>query len=129
MRGNRNTDTAPEVALRSALHRSGLRFRKHVRPLSSLRCTADAVFPRERVAVFSDGCWWHRCPVHSTIPKANGDWWSQKLDRNFKRDRRNDAALELAGWAVVRVWEHEDPVEAAARIAALVEQRRLGEAS
>lgn len=117
------------MALRSALHRSGLRFRKHVRPLSSLRCTADAVFPRERVAVFSDGCWWHRCPVHSTIPKANGDWWSQKLDRNFERDRRNDAALELAGWAVVRVWEHEDPVEAAGRIAALVEQRRLGEAS
>jgi DNA mismatch endonuclease (patch repair protein) len=129
MRGNRNTDTAPEVALRSALHRSGLRFRKHVRPLSSLRCTADAVFPRERIAVFSDGCWWHRCPVHSTIPKANGDWWSQKLDRNFERDRRNDAALELAGWAVVRVWEHEDPVEAAGRIAALVERRRLGEAS
>lgn len=124
MQANRSHDTASEVALRSALHRIGLRFRKHVRPLPSLRCTADVVFSRERVVVFSDGCWWHRCPDHATIPKANADWWREKLERNFNRDRRNDAALELAGWKVVRVWEHEDPADAASRVAAVVRERR-----
>src|SRR4051812_29059196 len=71
MVANRGADTAPELALRSILHRRGLRFRKHVAPLPGLRCRADVVFTRARVAVFVDGCFWHRCPDHATFPKAN----------------------------------------------------------
>ena len=116
MVANRGADTAPELALRRELHRRGRRFRKHVRPLAGLRCTADVVFTSARVAVFVDGCFWHRCPLHGTAPARNGDWWAAKLDANVARDRRNDAALAAAGWRVVRVWEHEDPVTAADRV-------------
>lgn len=121
MRGNRGSDTRPEVALRSELHRRGLRFRKGVVPPGSgARCRADVVFISARVAVFVDGCFWHRCPDHGTRPRTNVGYWRAKLDRNVERDRANDAALAAARWRVVRVWEHEDPAEAAARIAALL---------
>lgn len=123
MVANRSTETTPEVELRSALHRRGLRFRKHVAPLPALRCRADAVFPRAKVAVFVDGCFWHRCPEHATFPKANAAWWKAKLDQTFRRDRRNDAILAGAGWTVVRVWEHEDPQMAAARVDEVVRRR------
>jgi DNA mismatch endonuclease (patch repair protein) len=117
MRGNRGTDTRPEKALRSALHHRGLRFRKNVRPVPEVRCRADVVFRGARVAVFVDGCYWHRCPEHGKAPRTNSAYWSAKLDRNVARDRQNDADLRAAGWTVIRVWEHEDPHEAATRIA------------
>lgn len=117
MRANRGQDTRPELLLRSALHRRGLRFRKHISPVPGLRCRADVVFPAKRVAVFVDGCFWHRCPEHVTFPKANAEWWQTKLSKTWDRDRRNDAALHDAGWLVIRVWEHEDPEDAALRIA------------
>jgi DNA mismatch endonuclease (patch repair protein) len=66
-----------------------------------------------RVAVFVDGCFWHRCPEHSTAPKTNAAWWASKLDDNVSRDRRIDERLEAAGWQVLRIWEHESPKEAA----------------
>lgn len=116
MRSNRSTDTTPELRLRSALHRRGRRFRKHRRPVPGLRCTADIVFPRHRVAVFVDGCFWHCCPTHGTRPVRNGDWWAAKLDRNVERDRRNDRHLTEHGWTVLRVWEHEDTDVAVTRI-------------
>lgn len=108
MRANRKRDTGPELALRSALHRRGLRFRVNL----SLRCGAvrvvpDIVFTRRKVAVFVDGCWWHRCPAHGTTPKANTAYWLPKLDRNVQRDRRVDAALAAGGWTILRIWEHE----------------------
>jgi DNA mismatch endonuclease (patch repair protein) len=115
MRGNRSTDTAPEVALRSELHRRGLRFRKNARPASGLP-RADVLLPRARLAVFVDGCFWHRCPDHGTSPRTNSGYWRAKLDRNVDRDRRNDEALAAAGWAVMRLWEHEDPADAARRV-------------
>jgi DNA mismatch endonuclease (patch repair protein) len=62
MRANRGRDTNPEVALRSAVHALGLRYRVAWRPIKGLRRTADLVFPTERVAVFLDGCFWHGCP-------------------------------------------------------------------
>lgn len=124
MLGNRGRDTRPEVALRSALHRRGLRFRKHARPLPGLRCLPDVVFAPARVAVFVDGCFWHRCPDHGTSPRANAAYWGPKLDRNVARDRLVDGALHAAGWATVRVWEHDDPQSAADRIVALVTSRR-----
>jgi DNA mismatch endonuclease, patch repair protein len=118
MQGNRGSDTKPEVALRSALHRRGLRFFKNRRPLAETPCRADIVFPVAQVAVFIDGCFWHRCPEHGVSPSVNVDYWTAKLDRNVARDRRNDKALLGAGWRVVRNWEHEAVNEAADRVTA-----------
>lgn len=97
MQGNRGSDTRPEVALRSALHRQGLRFKKHSKPLATLRCLADIVFPREQVVVFLDGCFWHSCPMHGHTPRANSEYWVAKLSANSARDRRNGALLTAAG--------------------------------
>ncbi|WP_068161078.1 very short patch repair endonuclease [Rhodococcus phenolicus] len=116
MSRQRRRDTAPEVALRRELHRRGARFFVDRAPLPGLRRRADLVFPRRRVAVYVDGCFWHRCPVHATAPKNNAEWWSAKLTGNVARDRDTDARLAAAGWTVVRIWEHEDPVLAADRV-------------
>ena len=78
----------------------------HARAYAAVRTSCSR---RRRVAVFVDGCFWHRCPEHLTDPRTNSSYWAAKLDRNVARDRRNDAALEAAGWLVVRVWEHESP--------------------
>jgi DNA mismatch endonuclease (patch repair protein) len=131
MQGNRGSDTGPEVALRSELHRRGLRFRKHARAVPGLRCRGDVVFPAARVVVFVDGCFWHRCPDHRTDPRTNSAYWQAKLERNVARDRRNDAALAAAGWHVIRVWEHEPPAAAASLVEMAVRartgpQRRTG---
>jgi len=124
MQGNRSRDSRAEVAVRSALHRSGLRFRKHARPLPDLECEADAVFRPERVAVFIDGCFWHGCPEHGRRPSGNAPYWHAKLGRNVARDRRNDSLLHEAGWVVLRAWEHEDPTAVAERVRAVVVDRR-----
>lgn len=120
MRSNRPRDTAPERALRSAVHALGLRYRVGMRPVSGLRRTGDLVFTRARVVVFLDGCFWHGCPAHHTIAKTNADYWADKLIRNRRRDLETDRLLADAGWIVLRVWEHENPAEAALRIAAVV---------
>jgi DNA mismatch endonuclease (patch repair protein) len=106
-------DTLPELELRRELHRRGLRYRVDIGPLAGLRRRADVVFTRQRLAVFVDGCFWHRCPDHGTDPKNNADWWRAKLDGNVRRDRDTDAVLAAAGWLVVRVWEHTEPARAA----------------
>lgn len=116
-------DTQPEIELRRALHARGLRYRVHVKPVPGLRRTVDILFPRRRLAVFVDGCFWHRCPEHATYPKTNADWWSEKLARNAQRDADTDQRLAEAGWTVVRVWEHELPADAADRIEALATGR------
>jgi len=116
MLANRRRDTGPELALRRELHRRGLRFRVDHPPLRSLRCRADIVFTRQQIAVFVDGCFWHACPHHGNLPKANRDWWRAKLEVNVARDRRNDRALLDAGWHVIRVWEHEPTASAADRV-------------
>jgi DNA mismatch endonuclease (patch repair protein) len=123
-RANRARDTGPELRLRSALHRRGLRYRVHRRVEPDVRCTADIVFRSARVAVFVDGCFWHRCPEHAILPKGNAAWWSEKLRANVERDHRNDAALLNRGWMVIRVWEHEDVEDAAERIARMIDYRR-----
>jgi DNA mismatch endonuclease (patch repair protein) len=117
-------DTAPEVALRRALHRRGLRYRVGIRPIPELRGSADVVFTAARVAVYVDGCFWHMCPQHGTMPANNAEWWKAKLEGNRARDRRTDELLERHGWRVVRVWEHEPPEEAAERVATLVRSVR-----
>jgi DNA mismatch endonuclease, patch repair protein len=116
MRGNRRRDTGPELAVRRAVHALGLRYYVDRRPLSDLRRTADLLFPRLRVAVFVDGCFWHGCPEHHTIARTNADFWAEKVRRNRERDADTDRRLREAGWKVVRVWEHESPAEAARRV-------------
>lgn len=106
------------------MHRLGLRFYVSRRPLPGLRRTADLVFPRARVAVFLDGCFWHGCPQHHTVAKTNAGFWADKVSTNRRRDRETDARLAEAGWDVLRVWEHEDTSEAATRVASLVRARR-----
>jgi DNA mismatch endonuclease, patch repair protein len=117
-------DTAAELGLRRALHRAGFRYRLHRRPVPGVRREADLVFPRERVAVFIDGCFWHGCPEHKGMPRRNAVWWRAKITRNSERDAETDALLRSAGWHPVRVWEHEDPEDAAARIRLVVLHRR-----
>ncbi|MQA87269.1 MAG: DNA mismatch endonuclease Vsr [Streptosporangiales bacterium] len=117
MQSARQRNTAPELAARSELHRRGLRFYIDRAPLPSLRRRADIVFPRRRVAVYIDGCFWHGCPEHGTWPKANAEWWRAKIEANRARDRDTDRRLQEAGWTVVRAWEHESPVAIANRVA------------
>jgi len=116
MRSQRSKDTAPELALRRALHARGLRYFIHRRPLPALRRTADIVFPRRRVAVFVDGCFWHGCAEHGNVPTTNGWYWPDKIRKNKSRDADTDAALASYGWKSVRVWEHEDPQVVASRL-------------
>lgn len=122
MKSNRRADTGPERLLRSAIHARGLRFRKDYRiDLPELRVRADVAFPRARVAVFVDGCFWHRCPDHASDPRSHAEFWERKLSKNVERDRRVDVALEAAGWTVIRCWEHEPPPAAAEKVAAAVD--------
>lgn len=129
MQGNRSRDTKPELAVRRLLHAAGLRYRIAYRPERSLRRTADVVFPKQRIAVFIDGCYWHACPIHGTAAKSNAEYWSEKLKRNTERDVETTTALRDAGWTVLRFWEHEPPEEIADVVIAAVAQRRGATAS
>jgi DNA (cytosine-5)-methyltransferase 1 len=85
MAATRGRDNAREVALRSALHRRGFRFRVHLKLLKGLQRTADIAFPSLKIAIFLDGCFWHGCPIHGTWPKNNAEWWREKILTNRKR--------------------------------------------
>lgn len=125
MRAIRRRDTGPEKRLRSALHAEGLRFRvdhplrvdgypRVIRP--------DVVFTRARIAIFWDGCFWHGCGC-TDGPRPNirnGHYWTPKIAANRERDARQTAALEAAGWTVVRFWGHDDPAAAASQVTRLV---------
>jgi len=124
MRASKQRDTAIEISLRSELHARKLRFRLHHR-LQGFRGAIDIAFPRSKVAVFVDGCFWHLCPQHKTIPKANRDWWLKKLNANRTRDRRITRSLIKSGWVVFRVWEHENMRQVAKRIEPLIRSRAI----
>jgi DNA mismatch endonuclease (patch repair protein) len=108
-------DTPCELAVRCAVHAMGLRFRVDW-PLPGTRRRADLAFVRARVAVFVDGCFWHGCPEHGTWPKANAEWWRNKIVTNVQRDRNTDARLKASGWTVLRFWEHDEASRAAQAI-------------
>jgi DNA mismatch endonuclease, patch repair protein len=122
MKNTRRRDTPAEMALRRVLHRKGLRYLVDA-PISGTRRRADILFRGARVAVFVDGCFWHFCPFHGTLPKENGEWWRQKLLANVARDRDTDERLRRSGWEVIRVWEHEQTQTAAARVHEVVTAR------
>lgn len=117
MSRQRRRDTKPEVSIRKLLHARGLRFRVTLPIPGMPRRSIDIAFTRARVAVFVDGCFWHACPEHRTSPTANAAWWATKLQTNQARDLATNTHLASLGWRVVRIWEHEDPATAAARIA------------
>ncbi len=119
MKAVRRRDTKPEKVLRSELHARGLRFKIDAPPEPGLRGRADVVFPRARIAIYVDGCFWHSCPEHATIPKANREWWEAKLAANVERDKRVTRDLTDRGWQVLRIWEHSDMPTTAAQIAEL----------
>ncbi len=123
MSRQRRVGTKPETELRKELHRRGCRFFVDRAPVRGLRRRADLVFPRRKVAVYVDGCFWHCCPEHATYPKNNAQWWADKLAGNVARDRDTDARLADAGWLVVRVWEHEPAAVAADRVQAALSGR------
>src|SRR6202012_2065369 len=136
MKRVRRRDTAPELELRSELHRRGPRYRVDPRPpqgppgrrpLKGLPSRADIVFGPAKVAVYVDGCFWHSCPEHGTMPRANEAFWQDKLSRNRERDATVNDLLAGAGWTVVRVWEHEETEAAADRVERAL-RRSLGRA-
>ena len=107
--------------MRSALHREGRRFRVDMRmEVGGRRVRPDVVFARQRIAVFIDGCFWHGCPEHGQMPRANAGYWRAKLWRNRQRDEADRAALERGGWTVVRIWEHETTEDAVEMVTAVL---------
>jgi DNA mismatch endonuclease, patch repair protein len=124
MQGNRGSDTRPEMAVRKLVHAKGLRYLVNVRPEKDLRRTADLVFTRVKIAVFIDGCFWHGCPEHYTIPIINGSFWAEKLQSNRARDLETNRQLTERGWTVLRFWEHQPASEVAESIATEVRERR-----
>jgi DNA mismatch endonuclease, patch repair protein len=120
----RQKGTQAELDLRRALFARGLRYRLQMRILVKTRRVADIVFPRIRVAVFVDGCFWHGCPLHATWPKTNSAFWRTKIETNRVRDTNTDSRMRESDWEVIRVWTHEPVNEAADRIARVVEERK-----
>lgn len=119
-RTQRRQGTFPEVSLRKELHRRGLRYRIGIKVPGFPRRTIDIAFPRQKVAIFVDGCFWHRCPEHYVPVKNNSSWWEGKLASNVRRDEETTQSLRENGWLVERVWEHCDPVETASKIERIV---------
>lgn len=126
MRGNRRRDTRPEQEIRSILHSHGLRYRVDLSLAFDRRRRADIVFTKIRLAVFIDGCFWHGCPVHYVPPATNSIYWEAKVVRNRERDLETTTRLEKSGWSVLRLWEHEDPDQAAELVQETVARLRAG---
>jgi DNA mismatch endonuclease (patch repair protein) len=109
MKANRGRDTGPELSIRKRLFELGMRYRVNYRPIPGVRRTIDIAFPRQQLAVFVDGCFWHGCPNHGTTPKTNHEFWSAKFARTQERDTDTVVQLTRAGWSCLRYWEHDDP--------------------
>lgn len=103
MRRVKGSNTKPELAVRSALHKRGLRFRLGY-PLPG---KPDIVFVKPHVVVFIDSCFWHGCPEHLRMPKSNQEYWRAKIARNVERDASVDAEYASSEWRQLRLWEHD----------------------
>ncbi|MGK5548424.1 very short patch repair endonuclease [Streptomyces sp. URMC 127] len=123
MAAQHSRDTAPELALRRALHALGFRYRVNLPIPGMPRRRADVTFTRWRTAVFVQGCFWHACPRHLRAPKHNSAWWRQKLQGNVRRDGETDTHLRLLGWLPLRIWEHESVERAVRRVTAALAAR------
>jgi len=112
MAATKQRNNSGELAVRSELHRRGFRFFVHRRLVPGVRRSTDIVFPRAKLAVYVDGCFWHGCALHGSWPRANAKWWRAKIEANRERDEDTNLWLSAAGWTVLRIWEHE-PVDQA----------------
>ena len=116
----RGKDTRPEVRLRKLLWSEGIRgYRIHYRLFGK----PDIVFTKKKIAIFIDGCFWHKCPVCYQEPETRKDFWIKKIQSNIDRDKKVDETLKNDGWTVIRIWEHEirkDPENAVRKITALL---------
>lgn len=99
----KSKDTTPEMKLRKELWARGYRYRIHYK----LPGKPDIVFVGKRIAIFVDGCFWHKCPKCYIKPKSNKKYWLPKIEKNVERDKKNTKLLENKGWKVIRIWEHE----------------------
>ncbi|MET0401924.1 MAG: very short patch repair endonuclease [Cystobacter sp.] len=106
MRKIRSTNTGPEIAVRKALHRMGLRFRTHCRDLPG---RPDIILRRHNTVILVHGCFWHqhRQCIDGRVPRSNLGYWQTKLERNVQRDRKNRRKLTSLGYRVLVVWECE----------------------
>lgn len=124
MKSVRRTGTKAELLLQQALDSMGFKYKVNASVIPNSTRKADIIFLKEKIVVFVDGCFWHGCPLHGTKAKANAEFWYLKIKANKRRDKDTNRKLEKEGWLVIRVWEHEDPKEAAAKIADLVREKR-----
>jgi DNA mismatch endonuclease (patch repair protein) len=127
MKGNRGRDTKPELTLRRLLREAGysgyrLQWRVPGRP--------DIAYPGRRVAIFVNGCYWHRCPhCAPPLPRAHREFWEEKFARNRERDSRKTAELERLGWTVLTVWEcqlREEPTRVLRELVQVLDLSRRG---
>ena len=109
--------TYPERALASALWRHGVRYLTHggYKSISGKKLLGnpDLVFPRKKLVIFVDGCFWHGCPECGKAPEQSGEFWVRKIETNKKRDQRVTSELRSQGWTVLRVPEHDVRTKAA----------------
>ena len=100
----RGKNTSPELFVRKAISEKGIRgYRLHYK----LQGKPDIVFPRRMIAIFIDGCFWHKCPECFIKPETNKSFWNKKIDSNVKRYNVVNSELKEKGWEIIRIWEHE----------------------
>jgi len=117
----RSKNTKPEVLLRKTLWNLGFRgYRIHNKDLPG---KPDIVFKKKKIAIFIDGCFWHKCPLDFQEPKTNTEYWMKKIQANVDRDKKVNEQLRNDGWVVVRIWEHsmrKEPEKTVKRIIPLL---------
>ncbi|MCI8468815.1 MAG: very short patch repair endonuclease [Eggerthellaceae bacterium] len=106
MQGNKRRDTSPEIKVRKILRKLG--YPGYRLDWKKAPGHPDIAYPGRKLAVFINGCFWHKCPVcNLPTPKKNVEYWEEKFRRNRERDERTRAALEADGWKVLVIWEHQ----------------------
>ena len=100
----KSKETRPEILLRKKLWQLGLRGYRKYPPLPG---KPDLLFPRPKIVIFIDGCFWHGCTNHFKLPKNNAQWWADKIQTTKRRDIRVQRELEIMGYRVLRLWEHD----------------------
>ena len=100
----RSKDTKIEILFRKALWAEGVRYRKNC---SKCFGKPDIVIGKYKTVIFIDSCFWHKCPIHGYVPKSNLEYWTNKFERNKKRDKEVNKNYKDKGWNVIRVWEHD----------------------
>ena len=114
-------DTSPEIKIRKLLFIKGIRgYRINYK----LTGKPDIVFPGKKVAVFIDGCFWHKCPIHFQEPDTRKEFWLEKINRNVERDHLINLKLNDEGWEVIRIWEHQVREDPALVVTEIIERLR-----